>query len=864
MQGKLKEKSFQFKIDSIHVVGSFILRSIAKPKTNVDICITMPKEMFQEGFEKTYFQKRASFLIHLSELFKSTEMFSNFEIVPFRGDHLKPIIVIQPQKDSKSDSKFTKTDFKIRILPMLPKEVIKKNLNDSILEDVYFKDHLVDIHEYMKDYPSFVEASILLKVWLTQRFMNEGYNTINGFLLSYLMAYLLKTRILNKHMSSFQMIRNTFYWISNLDITKGLFFNEPKPTDGKIMFLDKNEFNVFHRITPNSWKEFQMEVKSSLNHLEEEKKTNSIDYLFILKQNFYQKYDLHFQLDLKNCKFQNKANECEKITLYNRIIEILSEALKDRSTAVGIKYPIQDKVIVGIKLTSNWRNAVIKGPSPVEKEKKQEFENFWGDKTQMRRFKDSSILLTTVWEYHQQNPVKMIHNIVSYILNKHLNIDTKLIGEDFHNLLHIPAEDREEYEKLLEQAIHKIKKELFEVNSNLKIKEVLPVSEEFRNTSVSPILLNSNIISNFKPNSKNLITNTNNIIPLKLIIEFYHDSRWPENLEAIDKVKQLQYIDIAEKIKLKAYPNKNWIDIYCYGFVFRVVIRLPLENSLFMSSGLVLNKKVNEINREQFKLPIHTRAISVFSSRNLAYSEAVRLSKKWMRSHLFTNYIHEELIELLVAYSFNIHQPSTPLIGFFQFISLLANHDWKNTPIYVNLNDSKDKIITNEQQGLFVLESYNDTNTPIWCKKDDPNEMIWDRMVAYAKETEELLNDYFENQKTKCDLFFKTSKDYDVIIYLKKEFKFDKPIIGFDPIHHYFQNLRDRFEKFGFFFRSFDEHFISIVWNPLKFESTPFQIIKNSWSMKPEKDQNVVPNLDEILNDVEEMGEGLIEKIQKK
>lgn len=866
LKTKLKEKNFNFKIESISVVGSFILRSIAKPNTNVDVCLTMPKEMFQQGWEKTYFQKRASFLIQLSSIFQSSEMFKNLQILPFRGDHLKPILVIQPQKDEKKDSKFTKTDFKIRIIPMLPKEVLKKNLPDNILEDFYFKDHLIDIHEYMKYYPSFVEAAILIRVWLSQREMIEGYNTMNGFLFTYLMTYLLKNRVLNKHMSSFQIIRNTFHWISNLDISKGLSWNgkDVKNTSDKITFLDKNEYNIFHRITPISWKEFQLEVKTSLKHLDEEKKTNSIDYLFILKQNFYQKYDIHFELDVSKVSLPSSKEECEKLTLYNKIIDVLTKALQDRSTSVGIKYPIKDKLVVGIKFTSNWRNAVIKGPSPSEKDQKKEFEDFWGEKSQMRRFKDSSILLSTVWEYKNDNPIKMIHNIVSYVLSRHFKLENvKLIGEDFHKLLHIPSEDREEYESLLENAFNKVKKELFEVNTNLKVKEVLAISDEFKNTAVDPILLNTNILTNFEPKSHKIITDTRDIIPLKLIIEFYHDSRWPENLEAIDKVKQLQYIDYAEKLKLRTQANKNWLDIYCLGFVFRAVIRLPQENSTFMSSGLALNKKVVELTREQYKLPLHTRAISVFSSRNLAYSESVRLAKKWTRSHLFSEHIRDELIELIVAYTFILKQPSTPIVGFFQFISLLANHDWKNTPIYVNLNEGKERVVTHDEPGLFILESYNDSNQPIWTKKDEPQEMMWDRMVQYAKETEELLFDYFENQKTKCDIFFKTSKDYDVIIHLKK-INFEKVMIGFDPVHHYLQALKDRFGNFGLFFRSFDENFISIVWNPLKFESTPFNISKNSWSMKPEKDQNVVPNLDEILIDIEEMGDGLIEKLIKK
>lgn len=41
-----------------------------------------------------------------------------------------------------------------------------------------------------------------------------------------------------------------------------------------------------------------------------------------------------------------------------------------------------------------WGSPLIRGPNPLEEEKKKEFEKFWGPKAHLRKFKDGSLAVS--------------------------------------------------------------------------------------------------------------------------------------------------------------------------------------------------------------------------------------------------------------------------------------------------------------------------------------------------------------------------------------------------------------------------------------------------------------------------------------
>jgi U3 small nucleolar RNA-associated protein 22 len=212
-----------------------------------------------------------------------------------------------------------------------------------------------------------------------------------------LIVYLLNEKIISKNMSSFQMLRNILNWISKSDHSISLSFDskETQKESNKITLKDLNQFNVFSRISNQSWKELKYESFLSLKYLDDFKQ-NGIESLFLVEHNFFEKYDVHFKINISTCLNKGTSEKCERIELISKILNLLEKAFIDRIQFIRMLNPLKnDELIVGLKLKSNWRLSTIRGPSPIEKEKKKEFEEFWGEKSELRKFKDSSIVLST-------------------------------------------------------------------------------------------------------------------------------------------------------------------------------------------------------------------------------------------------------------------------------------------------------------------------------------------------------------------------------------------------------------------------------------------------------------------------------------
>jgi U3 small nucleolar RNA-associated protein 22 len=151
-----------------------------------------------------------------------------------------------------------------------------------------------------------------------------------------------------------------------------------------------------------------------------------------------------------------------------------------------------------------------------------------------------------------------------------------------------------------------------------------------------------------------------------------------------------------------------------------------------------LNKKLIELNRELYKLPTHTRVLAQFSEKFLAFPESVQLAKKWCQAHMFSDYLREELIELLVAHGFSspypYEVPETPIVGFQRFISLLSTFDWSSNPLFVKVTfDEKDGMdvlkkynTLQSKPPMYVVSSYNsDQNVPYWTRPDEPSFLVF-------------------------------------------------------------------------------------------------------------------------------------------
>ena len=70
----------------------------------------------------------------------------------------------------------------------------------------------------------------------------------------------------------------------------------------------------------------------------------------------------------------------------------------------------------------------------------------------------------------------------------------------------------------------------------------------------------------------------------------------------------------------------------------------------------------------------------------------MRLSKRWISSQMLSSHLPSLAIELIIAHLYKnsapYNEPHTPHLGFIRFLGLLANTNWKLSPLMINLNHS--------------------------------------------------------------------------------------------------------------------------------------------------------------------------------
>ncbi|XP_070542039.1 nucleolar protein 6-like isoform X2 [Ptychodera flava] len=410
---------------------------------------------------------------------------------------------------------------------------------------------------------------------------------------------------------------------------------------------------------------------------------------------------------------------------------------------------------------------------------------------------------------------------------------------------------------------------------------------------------------------------------LKVICTMEGSGKWPDDLPAIQAIKAAFHIKLANLMRRKHGPvaaaTDKYADIVQDGFVFRVMVAYPREvlllKKLKSPDGLVKVRDTKEskmLDREISALPKLTSALHGIQQECAAYSGTVRLAKRWISSHLLSLYFQEEAIELLVAYLFIKPEPFTPpgssAVGFLRFLHLLSHYDWDRFPFVVNLNKAltepdfdeiHQRFKGNRSQlpAMFISTPMYKYSSP-WTSPE-PSKQILQRVVVLAKESLEKLQEQMARSEKSIDfrqVFRPVLNIYDVIIHLKTKYlprcieavdpveeilkpKEKKepyrhiteevlPVVNFDPLQKYVQELKDSFGELAMFFC--DLHggdFIAVVWKSKAFERRPFKISELDCQipkipLASGKEIDTCVDVKAVIEDFQIIGQGLVQSIE--
>ncbi|KAG6181381.1 hypothetical protein E4U36_004140 [Claviceps purpurea] len=701
--------------------------------------------------------------------------------------------------------------------------------NSTINGEMAFIQYLRLLAHAKNECPAFSDACILGRTWLQQRGFDGtiSHGGFGHFEWSTLLALLLQMggrngqAALSNSLSSTELFKAGIQFLSITDFVKRPFAFGASDIDiktiresGPVMFDPTRKINILYKMSPSSADLLRSYAKSTSDLLADEN-ADKFQPTFIMKADLpFQVFDAVMDINkLDLSKFEHSTDRSSAIWKFSlEVHRVLKRAFGNRAQLVHVQQqPTKPwtlsasgsnpptRLLVAVMFDpAHMPRQMEYGPPAEEEKEAAAFRQFWGDKAELRRFKDGSILECVEWS--AKMPFQICHEIASYSLKRHLGVakdEITIHGSGFSSLLGLSHLDKEAFDAA-RRAFATFETDIRNLDElPLQIRQLSPVSPLARYSSIEPPLLGYH---------------KDTIEPMDVNLFFEASSKWPENLTAIQEAKVEFLLDFDRRLTAAndtlttqlgrenreiGTENLAYLDIiYESGAAFRLRIYCDLEETLLQRQ--VLNKSMEARVRDEaaealaaFKwqyatLPLHTQTIATFCTRLQPLSHTIRLVKQWFCKHKLRGHISDELIELFVLHVFlqpyPWKMPSSPSSGFLRTLSFLSRWDWREEALIV---DSAETTTTEERNTMRrALESWRQRDPHMnhlvmfvatssdhsgqEYTRNSPSKLVASRMTRLAKAACKLVRD----QGLRLDpakLFETSLQDYDILLHLSSK-----------------------------------------------------------------------------------------------
>ncbi|KAF2664907.1 Nrap protein [Microthyrium microscopicum] len=974
----------------INVAGSYPVQTITQSDSpmKLDLVITMPDAIFQEKdyLNNRYFARRAYYLACIAAGIKNSEKAAfkvTFDLL--HGCQSLPVLVLEPIVQEKGSVHKHLKNFQVVVIPTISRDLFPTGkllpskscvrakdpksstseksspfYNATVLHDSLVTSYLKLQFETTKECDQYRDACMLGRVWLRQRGLEsrlEG-GGFGNFEWATLIALLLNgggpkgMPKFSQGYSSYQLFKAMLQYIAtkNLIQSPQVVGLEDSSAVSKIpgipLFFDGvRGHNVLFKMTEWSYRLLQHEAKVTISSLGDVN-LDQFNAAFIAKTNHALcQYDAILEVPISPIP-QNKSEthlKSDQLREFSQdIYTVLKTALTSRVDLITIHTPSAEawdverpfkarktnrNVTTGFLFNpENIDRTVDHGPSAETEREAEQFRKFWGEKAELRRFKDGSIRESLVWK--EQSDFTVFRQIISYAVKRHFddnleqglvfteNIAEKLVAEATNSMDSATALFQQCFQAF-QGLVNDVNKELEDLS--LRVSQVLPADAQLSQSSVEIPMARG-------PASKTQ--------PANCIIEFESSGRWPDDLEAIQKTKIAFLVKLAESLEASkdgitcrvgienenhALLNQGFLDvIYPSGAAFRLRIHHDRDATLLerdLKDKTLEPKKKAETaaalaayKQQYLHSPIHCQAIQGVATRFPSFSKTVRLVKQWFSAQLLSPHFADAMIEMFVASTYTNpypwRAPTSPTTGLLRTLLFLARWEWHADPWIVNLGADPLKesdivaIKTRFQAWRSIDPALNrvvmfvasnvDTDGTTWTDYGNPPKVIAARMTALAKSAAE----YIKAQGTKLDLqtlFATNTSDYDFVIHINRrklseranrangqgfknielQAELDTQIIGYDPCQLFVDELTRLYSNaMVLFSNSARKDIIAGLWNPQTKRSWKVQLYYSSIQLAkgkgPHGDDEITVNKDAILNEIARLGGDLILRIDTK
>lgn len=485
---------------NINVVGSYSRKTAihVNDMLTVDLAVTMPAKIFQEKdfLNYRYFYKRAFYLARIVAGIKDLRHVGfDVEYDLQNDNHLQPIIIVKfNQAGSHMDLALSRCQIRIllaadgNLFPigktLLDKNCIRSTVradashissekptpfyNSSLRSECCSFNYLELLHNASLRTESFSDACILGNVWLHQRGFGAGmaHGGFGHFEWACIMALLTQgggphdRPILSKGYNSHQIFKAILLYLSVKDLirTPTCIGNQVSVASGKepILFDGVRGLNILFKMSSWSYSSLRQEASRTLELLNDPF-ADQFNACFITKvDNPIQRFDFLASLPLhcNSLKPLSSTDAYDDITNYcMKSHQVITKGLGDRALLVNLQAECPppwavttartstsqtSKLMVGLLLDPKHVNQTVdRGPSAEDQAASSAFRNFWGEKAELRRFKDGTIVESLTWSASSNQSV--IEQILTHILQRHLGDDASsglsVLGETFGQML---------------------------------------------------------------------------------------------------------------------------------------------------------------------------------------------------------------------------------------------------------------------------------------------------------------------------------------------------------------------------------------------------------------------------------------------
>ncbi|KAL3446817.1 Nrap protein [Aspergillus insuetus] len=946
---------------NVNVVGSFALRTGLKSPGSyvVDMAVTMPNAIFQEKDYTNYrfFHKRAYYVACIAAGIKDEKKATldvKFDLQD--GDDLRPVILIQPTGSSKPENGRAK--FLIRIFTAIDDTLfpvsrtlpMRNNIRNGSKSDndgqectpVYNSclrsEATVALYNKLlssaaQSCESFKDACLLGRIWLRQRGFGSSFHKggFGGFEWSVLMSLLLEgggpagKPILLRSYSSYQMFKATVQFLAAKDLTEPLLLSASDilfPSGAPVVYDGKRGLNVLYKMSPWSYNFLRREANTTLKMLNESRDDN-FERVFIFKiDEPLLRFDRLVTLPMTGYSDAHAA-----IGKQNSIYEVLMKALGDRANLIYIfstptnPWSLESKshrkqgtrsLSVGLLLDSeNSTRYVDHGPSAEEKEAAAAYRSFWGEKAELRRFKDGSIRESLVWSEDPSSSI--VHQILVHILKRHFDYSEtviRYIGDEFDAKLRNNGDGVLSYSSpAFQQTIDGFSS----LEKSIQTMEGVPLTVRHL-APASPLLRYTALHVDRSPGAVPA--------PADVVLQFESSARWPDDLVAIQMTKVAFLVKIGDALtetgdfssclvglenEQSKILNNAFLDVtHVSGIVYRLRIHHDREQTLLerrLKDQAASPQTKQEVayalaayKRQFVQSPRLSQAMRTLCTRFPLLSPTIRLAKYWFSCHLFDAHINEELVELMVVRTFTQphpwEAPSSVMAGFLRTLHFLSRWDWQQEPMLIDLGGELDQNAMEAIRTRFAawrsidpamnsvsmfVGSDIDPDGVTWTQYEMPAKVVAARICTLAKAVTKLV----QEQGPELDvsqLFIPALEPYDFIIHLSPKLqqnrstaaaKFKNLKTSNDPtradkdtvVKAFVRDLQACFSPNIIFFSGNEQSdVIGGLWNPVTLKPKSWSL-GLAYSTVP-VDATVSTNRGAMLNEISRLGLGVVSSIE--